>query len=167
MCFAKVKQRRSSVYVNVKGCNWINVAVKMSKVSTKEALMGLLEEVKLMAYLGAHNNIVSLIGAHTADLSEGKLYMFLELCEMGSLLNHLRKINPAKKNNNDEEEGYCNSGLTLVSDLHKWAWGILNGMEYLAKMKVGIGLRILFYQSTSSNEKRSLNNLDCTYGSGC
>lgn len=116
----------------------INVAVKMSKVTNEEALNGLFDEIKFMCYLGHHTNIVSIIGAHTASLERGKLFLFTELCELGSLLQHLRQIKPANPipPSISGQVEYVNPSISLANDLHKWAWGILNGMEYLASLKV-------------------------------
>lgn len=51
--------------------NTIDVAVKTCKPGAPQALRGLLSETKILAYLGGHPNVVSLIGAHTENLHKG------------------------------------------------------------------------------------------------
>ncbi|XP_006832105.1 PREDICTED: receptor-type tyrosine-protein kinase FLT3 [Chrysochloris asiatica] len=66
----------------------IQVAVKMLKdkadSSEKEALMS---ELKMMTYLGSHENIVNLLGACTLS---GPVYLIFEYCWYGDLLTYLR-----------------------------------------------------------------------------
>lgn len=51
-----------------------DVAVKtVNKESDLFALRALLSELKILIYIGRHENIVSLVGAHTSRLGEGKI----------------------------------------------------------------------------------------------
>ncbi len=78
------------------------VAVKTVKpYSDKIYLHSLLSEIKVLIHLGQHENIVSLLGAFTLNLKSGVIYLFLEYCEFGNLLNYLRK----KKNNTNSDAG--------------------------------------------------------------
>lgn len=116
-------------------------AVKMNKVSTKEGRDSFLAEIKFMSRVGKHENIVYLLGAHTADMKKGKLVMFLEFCELGTLLDQLRKINatnkqPTQTHSEDGPPPFFTLSMEKLSELHNWSWGVLNGMEYLASKQV-------------------------------
>ncbi|XP_056414120.1 platelet-derived growth factor receptor alpha [Hyla sarda] len=67
----------------------MKVAVKMLKptarTSEKQALMS---ELKIMTHLGAHLNIVNLLGACTKS---GPIYIITEYCFYGDLVNYLHK----------------------------------------------------------------------------
>lgn len=70
----------------------IIVAAKTLKSNAdKTCLKGLLSELKIMSYIGEHENIVKLVGSNTRKLREGQVYIFVELCEFGSLEDYLRK----------------------------------------------------------------------------
>lgn len=43
----------------------------MSKEGCPTGIKGLLSEIKILGYLGKHENVVSLIGAHTQEIFEG------------------------------------------------------------------------------------------------
>lgn len=66
----------------------IQVAVKMLKEKhqavEKEALMS---ELKMLTYIGHHENIVNLLGACT---STGPVYLIFQYCRNGDLLNYLK-----------------------------------------------------------------------------
>ncbi|XP_051533910.1 macrophage colony-stimulating factor 1 receptor isoform X3 [Myxocyprinus asiaticus] len=84
--FGKVVQ--ATAY-GLKDENVTRVAVKMLKSSAcfeeKEALMS---ELKILSYIGPHDNIVNLLGACT---QEGPMLMITEYCCHGDLLNFLRQ----------------------------------------------------------------------------
>lgn len=66
--FGSVYQGRIDGLVN-------DVAFKMTRPDCPvSALRGLLSEIKILIYLGKHENIVSICGAYTAELSNGMLY---------------------------------------------------------------------------------------------
>ncbi|ODM87470.1 Platelet-derived growth factor receptor alpha [Orchesella cincta] len=68
------------------------VAVKTTMPSSPStAMTGLLSEIKVLTYLGNHDNIVNIIGAYTKAIKKGNVYLFLELCENGSLDQYLRE----------------------------------------------------------------------------
>ncbi|RXN28472.1 macrophage colony-stimulating factor 1 receptor-like isoform X1 [Labeo rohita] len=85
--FGKVVQ--ATAYGLVKDESVTRVAVKMLKPSArfeeKEALMS---ELKILNYIGPHENIVNLLGACT---QEGPMLMITEYCCHGDLLNFLRQ----------------------------------------------------------------------------
>lgn len=67
------------------------MALKMAKEGCQRSgLKGLLSEIKILAYLGKHDNIVYIVGAYTAELQKGLLYLATELCTLGNLQNYLR-----------------------------------------------------------------------------
>lgn len=69
----------------------VEVALKMAKDDCpKTGLIGLLSEIKILSYLGRHPNIVGLHGAYTAELSQGIVYIAIEICELGSLHSYLK-----------------------------------------------------------------------------
>ncbi|XP_039519555.1 macrophage colony-stimulating factor 1 receptor isoform X2 [Pimephales promelas] len=85
--FGKVVQ--ATAFGLVKDQTVTRVAVKMLKPSArfeeKEALMS---ELKILNYIGPHENIVNLLGACT---QEGPMLMITEYCCHGDLLNFLRQ----------------------------------------------------------------------------
>jgi serine/threonine protein kinase len=67
------------------------VAVKTIKhMSNKDFVLSLLEEIKVMSFLGKHENIVELVGASTRLLRRGNVYVFVEFCMLGSLEKYLK-----------------------------------------------------------------------------
>lgn len=97
----------------------MGVMVKSSQPGSLRAIQGFLSEVKLMTYLGQHENIVSLIGAYTQEVDKGLVYAFMEVCEIGSLLRHLR----------------C-SEVDDGSFLEKWSLEVIRGMEFLSEKNI-------------------------------
>uniref|UniRef100_A0A8C2HXB1 receptor protein-tyrosine kinase n=1 Tax=Cyprinus carpio TaxID=7962 RepID=A0A8C2HXB1_CYPCA len=85
--FGKVVQ--ATAYGLVKDESFTRVAVKMLKPSAhfeeKEALMS---ELKILNYIGPHENIVNLLGACTQG---GPMLLITEYCCQGDLLNFLRQ----------------------------------------------------------------------------
>ena len=69
------------------------VAIKMIKCSARnnvEYLRCLLGELKVMSYLGHHANLVELVGAITAYIKLGEVYIVTEFCSNGNVQNFLR-----------------------------------------------------------------------------
>lgn len=146
----------------------VPVAVKMindrkfGTSDSKSALKGILSEIKILSYIGKHPNIILLEGASTPDLRRGKVLVFLELCEKGSLEKHLSTYQPAKprkseggdSNENSQQSrnrknsfplvdsGYVNIDRrnvlddALAQDMLRWSQEICNGMEFLTAKKV-------------------------------
>ncbi len=134
----------------------IKVAVKSTNPQKphKTALTGLLSEIKVLSHVGPHPNIIKLFGAHTTNIRTGKIYVFLELCHLGSLLSFLRKISlpilssvpvsKTKDSGSEKDIKYVNmaSGknclldASLSNDLFRWSKEICNGMAYLAEKHV-------------------------------
>ncbi|CAL8121490.1 unnamed protein product [Orchesella dallaii] len=98
-----------------------DVAFKRTTFSSKIfALRGLLSEIKILSYLGKHENVVSLCGAYTAELANGIVYVATELCSNGSLESYLQD----------------NSDSIPNSKLFKWAMEIAIGMEHVSSKKI-------------------------------
>jgi len=59
----------------VKNRTAINVAIKTMRLGkpSSSVLSGILSEIKVLAYLGKHDNIVELLGANTENLKKGKI----------------------------------------------------------------------------------------------
>lgn len=141
----------------------IKVAVKTANPEKirKTTLNGLLMEIKVLAHLGKHENVAELIGANTVGLKDGKVFIFLELCQLGSLEKYLRKLRPEVDGEMEEEfySAYQSSSESIAfsnnryvnmvamgeegtldqelsSDLYKWSKDICNGMAYLASKHV-------------------------------
>ena len=51
----------------------------------------LISELKIMIHLGSHENIVNVIGACTKRLPDQELYVLVEYCEHGNILDVLRR----------------------------------------------------------------------------
>lgn len=128
----------------------VKTVLKTSRVLNAKHLTrvkSLMAEIKILAYVGGHNHVVQLCGANTSQLKRGRLYVFLEYCENGSLVKYLRQIK-AKENFSQEScetlEENTNENKDSSSCLDpdvsllfgKWCHSIADGMEYLATKKV-------------------------------
>ena len=69
------------------------VAIKMLKTKVNqnaEYLRALLGELKVMSYLGSHPNLVALVGAITANIKVGEVYLIFEYCSKGNAHSFVR-----------------------------------------------------------------------------
>ncbi|XP_042225356.1 vascular endothelial growth factor receptor 1-like isoform X2 [Homarus americanus] len=63
------------------------VALKMCKSQADQSqVRALALELKIMIHLGKHLNIVNLMGANTANVGKGELWILVEYCRFGNLL---------------------------------------------------------------------------------
>ncbi|XP_064099466.1 vascular endothelial growth factor receptor 2-like [Macrobrachium nipponense] len=72
------------------------VALKMSKMQADTTqITALTQELKIMIHIGKHLNIVNLMGAYTANVGKGELWILVEYCRYGSLLPflHCHRVN--------------------------------------------------------------------------
>uniref|UniRef100_A0A9J7ZE99 receptor protein-tyrosine kinase n=1 Tax=Cyprinus carpio carpio TaxID=630221 RepID=A0A9J7ZE99_CYPCA len=158
--FGKVVQ--ATAYGLVKDESFTRVAVKMLKPSAhfeeKEALMS---ELKILNYIGPHENIVNLLGACTQG---GPMLLITEYCCQGDLLNFLRQraetfvnnvlgVQSFPENSNlyknvavqkGHSTGYVNVSMSKDvcqgkdawsldnMDLLKFSYQVAKGMEFLA-----------------------------------
>lgn len=108
----------------------IECAVKMLKRhGTVNELRDLYNELNIMASVGNHPNVVSLIGACSED---GPLWVVVKFAENGSLLDYIRKHKkyPDYVNTMEEEvQELTNQNILRL------AYGIAKGMNHLAKVK--------------------------------
>ncbi|XP_023029906.2 PDGF- and VEGF-receptor related isoform X3 [Leptinotarsa decemlineata] len=66
------------------------VAVKMVRKNAERGhIKALASELKIMAHLGKHLNVVNLLGACTKDVTKEQLLVIVEYCRYGNLLNYL------------------------------------------------------------------------------
>jgi len=86
------KGEHGAVYSgNIASCKE-SVAVKTTCLSlSAESAKQLLAEIKILIYVGKHENVINFIGAYTAEKVTGNVSIVLELCELGSLISVLRQ----------------------------------------------------------------------------
>ncbi|KAI9557942.1 hypothetical protein GHT06_014694 [Daphnia sinensis] len=101
-CFGRILKAEA---VGLKDCDESvkTVAVKMVRSETSVAAMeALISELKILAHLGSHLNIVNLLGACTKQLSKGELLVIVEYCRFGNLQTYLIKHRNSFVNEVDE-----------------------------------------------------------------
>ncbi|CAG7724005.1 unnamed protein product [Allacma fusca] len=113
---------------------------------TKDVLKALLDELKIMIYLGKHDYIVELKGACTQFLHEGRAYVLVEFCSLGSIESFLRnnRYNFCDDSHAGDYANGCGvrrGSVTVAQqfnrkDLIQWSVQILQGMQYLEEKKV-------------------------------
>ncbi|CAG7830201.1 unnamed protein product [Allacma fusca] len=122
-----------------------NIAVKTTKPKVdRSILLALMTELKVMIHLEVHDNIVKLLGACTEFLREGRVYVLVEYCPLGSLDSYLRTtvktkldslvLIPERANTNEGIPGTVDSMSS--NDLVNWAAQIAKGMQHLQNKKV-------------------------------
>ncbi|XP_046395361.1 vascular endothelial growth factor receptor 2-like [Ischnura elegans] len=68
------------------------VAVKMVKRCTDSThIKALASELKIMAHLGSHLNVVNLLGACTKNLAKQELFVIVEYCYFGNLQEYIKQ----------------------------------------------------------------------------
>ncbi|CAG7718410.1 unnamed protein product [Allacma fusca] len=115
------------------------VAVKTVKAGAgKQHLHYLLSEIKILSYLGSHENLVELRGAYTKQLISGFAYIFLEYCALGNLEDYLRKsiMHCRQRNQGYVKFHQVEKKLITLKDLFDWSIQIAAAMEYLSEKKV-------------------------------
>ncbi|ODM88632.1 Macrophage colony-stimulating factor 1 receptor 1 [Orchesella cincta] len=140
----------------IEGNRELNVAVKTTCPSSPStSITDFLTEIKVLSHLGKHDNIVNIVGAYTKGIKKGKIYIFLELCELGCLEKYLRET--VSRLDIQEEHAMDKNGYLEVSpdegihledtkplqrspifakDLRRWAVEIATAMEFLASKNV-------------------------------
>ncbi|XP_021947889.1 platelet-derived growth factor receptor beta isoform X3 [Folsomia candida] len=89
------------------------VAVKMIKTNADEShIKALMSELKIMVHLGRHVNVVNLLGAVTTNLVKKKeLFVIVEFCKYGSLLNYMHRHKHTFINQLDPLRGVIDSSI--------------------------------------------------------
>jgi len=60
----------------------VEVAVKTTKsCSPTSGIKGLLSEIKVLSYLGRHENVVGMFGAYTKEIKRGLVILNLQNCK--------------------------------------------------------------------------------------
>ena len=124
--------------------NVIPVAVKTVRPNVEiEYFKALLSELKILSYVGSHENVARLLGAYTANIRNRELYVAVEFCKC-SLLKHLRDIQDGvsggdrfvNRKGHAEETGQETCFQENTSELIRWAAEIAAGMDYLARKRI-------------------------------
>jgi len=121
----------------------------------KEEIKSFLDEIRIMCHVGHHQHILSLIGANTSQMRKGRVYAFVDFCELGSLKKVIQgykstyvdlfnsKIDVDSKpadtrvvlNHVNSSEDFGANPISS-NDLLLWAYQVSLGMEYLVSKKV-------------------------------
>uniref|UniRef100_A0A0N5AE99 receptor protein-tyrosine kinase n=1 Tax=Syphacia muris TaxID=451379 RepID=A0A0N5AE99_9BILA len=138
--------KRTRVSDPVATADVMRVAVKQPRdghnVNHQKALA---DELKVMVAVGVHPNVLGLVGAVTAQMASGRLFIVMEYCGAGSLEKFLRKnsvgflneIEPEDTLNRDaclspiDKERKVGKILT-TSDLISFGFQIASGMDFLS-----------------------------------
>lgn len=128
----------------------IKVAIKTAKpMDDVSFFKALLSELKIMGFIGTHQNIVNLVGAYTRSIQNREIYICIEFCDNGNVLSYLRNNRNRFTNQVDPNGGFIDNvpitidsfvypdrvGLSTLT-LMKWAEEVANGMEFLGHKKV-------------------------------
>ncbi|OQV11449.1 Vascular endothelial growth factor receptor 1 [Hypsibius exemplaris] len=110
------------------------VAVKTLK-NPKDALQrtSLVNEIKIMSYIGQHLNVVNLLGAVTQNIARvGDIFMLTEYCQNGSLLSHLEQCRDNFFGEVKEDSGElypCGEEREIALRLHRQRRCIIEATE--------------------------------------
>ncbi|CAG7830411.1 unnamed protein product [Allacma fusca] len=135
----------------------MDVAVKTTKPDAAGVayFKALLLELKIMAYVGSHANIVNLLGAVTKNIRSRELLIVVEFCPNGNLESYLRKNRTNYRDlvQNDtvvsfdweQEEveeidllrkNYANLHDFSTENLLLWSLQLAKGMQYLGEKRI-------------------------------
>ncbi|CAL8094710.1 unnamed protein product [Orchesella dallaii] len=108
----------------------IRACIKTNIPGDISSLHGLMKEIKLLKYVGQHDNLQSIFGAYTTELSRGKLFLVLENCGPNTLSMQLQQLQdnqnallPLGSNSTNED---------LLVDFYRWAYEISSGMNFIS-----------------------------------
>jgi serine/threonine protein kinase len=125
------------------------VAVKMLKQNmTVQYFKALMDELKIMAYIGKHPNVVRLVGSCSKNIKKLELYVAVEYCIHGNIRDFLKFRRASFANmvvngvltpttyigNIARQNSFGKTHSTM--DLIGWAQQIANGMDYLSSKQV-------------------------------
>lgn len=118
------------------------VAIKMLKNSLNiEQFKSLVCELKILSNLGAHQNIVNLVGACTTRLIKCELLIVVELCERGNLKDFLMRSSRSFHSDLDTPLEVATTPSITKRDLLRFCQQIAVGMEFLSSKSVSIVIR--------------------------
>ena len=109
----------------------ITVAIKSitANQSNEQGIENVLDEIKIMSHVDPHLNLVSMVGACTADLKDlGQIWLLLEFCQFGDLKRYLKA--------HEDEILYAECEPDNSRCLIQWSYDIANGMKYLAQKQI-------------------------------
>ncbi|CAL8146433.1 unnamed protein product [Orchesella dallaii] len=130
------------------------VAVKVPKLREggREAVLSTLREIKILAYVGSHTNVVKVLGAYTKEIRRGTVYIVTELCSEGSLVSYLRTktalhsltnvmvgaLTKTSYSGNETELKIQEESTSPICkyELLRFALEIADGMDFIASRKV-------------------------------
>ncbi|XP_021966941.1 fibroblast growth factor receptor homolog 2 isoform X1 [Folsomia candida] len=122
------------------------VAVKVLKSSVEiDDFKSFLTELKIMAFIGKHPNIVNLVAACTHNIEQRDVMIGVEFCANGSLQDYFKEKRNVFQTLDGSLEAESsrrtyanlNNSVALTElDLYTWSYQIANGMEFLAGKKV-------------------------------
>ncbi|CAI9738965.1 fibroblast growth factor receptor 2-like isoform X1 [Octopus vulgaris] len=115
--------------IGIGGCKGrVPVAVKMLKEdATERELADLVQEMEVMKVIGAHKNIINLLGCCTQN---GPLMVIVVYAPHGNLRDFLRDHRPPVRSGDTYERPVATRSLTQ-KDLISFSYQVARGMEYL------------------------------------
>eukprot|EP00106_Octopus_bimaculoides_P002097 XP_014769539.1 PREDICTED: fibroblast growth factor receptor 2-like [Octopus bimaculoides] len=115
--------------IGIGGCKGrVSVAVKMLKEdATERELADLVQEMEVMKVIGAHKNIINLLGCCTQN---GPLMVIVVYAPHGNLRDFLRDHRPPVRSGDTYERPVATRSLTQ-KDLISFCYQVARGMEYL------------------------------------
>ncbi|CAL8068919.1 unnamed protein product [Orchesella dallaii] len=103
------------------------VAVKVPRDGcSRQTMKSLLCEIKIMSFVGDHENIIKFLGAYTKEIKTGVLFIVTELCTMGSLQTHLQKMGTITKD----------KLASTIPQLFRFCFEIASGMQFISEKGV-------------------------------
>lgn len=95
-----------------------------------------MSEIKILSYVGYHQNVVRLLGANTDYIRSNRLLLFLEYCKNGCFQKYLKALKPRDDATEATKNANSQMDAKLLKFMTKWSNEILNGMVYLASKNV-------------------------------
>uniref|UniRef100_A0A7G3AU30 Protein tyrosine kinase n=1 Tax=Lutzomyia longipalpis TaxID=7200 RepID=A0A7G3AU30_LUTLO len=122
------------------------VAVKTTRGNYKQDREALMSEIKIMAHIGQHKNVVNLMGIIRQGDSTDELMIMVEYCSLGNVQDYLQTNRGKFINEIDPKTGHINSKLResslkeqsslTTSHLLSWSFQVARGMEFLSSKRV-------------------------------
>ena len=119
------------------------MAIKMLKNNASQNadyLRSLLGELKVMSYLGSHPNLVKLLGAMTAKIKAGEVYLVFEFCSKG---NAHKFVRAQREHFVDISAGPAPSGRISMRIGARWVARFNNVKQKLNRIEYSSSVRLL------------------------